>query len=479
MKKHVSQNLKWRDVLVDVAICAQDEIKKRKLKNKIRFERDNLHWSFRDGGFWLRPIGIKCYKEIEEKYLQNFSQEKANEKIERLNKAIDDWNTQIACFVDAYRNSKEYHDYEKILFKKYNFKCKSCGSGDDLFVMTLISVSEMIARFIKETNCDIDDVDITSWDYFFRENEGLILCRNCYFSGTGDAQYHYHQMLIEGGNIEYEGNKQEYLIISNIQKEVQDKLKCPDVRNDWFLEKFKEIEGLECSYAESFHGRQGRADQKLKAAMLLRSGDYLNGKRLALRQQKYFFKQDEERKILDDKKLCDNFFIRNFEEIFINYVDNIVDLYKTGDYSIVYFECWGPAPDLDAIDLLRESENQVRRKKGVPLIGEGWITEMELYNLVKKLLPGEEVIHHCRPQWLERQEYDIYIPSKKVAIEYMGEQHYKPIDFFGGEESFEKIKMLDRRKLEKSKKNGVQVLYVRFDEKIDEVTLREKSDIFL
>ncbi|MFT6228921.1 MAG: G:T-mismatch repair DNA endonuclease (very short patch repair protein) [Paracoccaceae bacterium] len=56
-----------------------------------------------------------------------------------------------------------------------------------------------------------------------------------------------------------------------------------------------------------------------------------------------------------------------------------------------------------------------------------------------------------------------------VALEYQGEQHDRPVAFFGGEEAFKKNIERDRRKLAKCRRNGVRIIYVRQFYKIDEV----------
>jgi len=45
-----------------------------------------------------------------------------------------------------------------------------------------------------------------------------------------------------------------------------------------------------------------------------------------------------------------------------------------------------------------------------------------------------------------RFRYDFYLPKLNVLIEYHGIQHYKPIEFFGGESSFHDIKLRDSLK---------------------------------
>jgi len=109
--------------------------------------------------------------------------------------------------------------------------------------------------------------------------------------------------------------------------------------------------------------------------------------------------------------------------------------------------------------ILRECENELREKQGLPRVGEGWISETELYCKICDAFPEEKVIQHGRPRWLKRQHLDIYFPKRNIAIEYQGGQHQKPVEFFGGEKAFEKIKELDRKKRELSEKHGCKLIY--------------------
>ena len=123
-------------------------------------------------------------------------------------------------------------------------------------------------------------------------------------------------------------------------------------------------------------------------------------------------------------------------------------------------------------EILREAENLLRDRHGLPRIGEGWISEMELYNLVKAIFP--EALHHASPEWLKPQHLDVFVPSKKIAFEYQGKQHFEPVEIFGGEESFQRTIILDRRKMKKCKSNGILLLYWRYDEPISQEVFDEK-----
>lgn len=95
-----------------------------------------------------------------------------------------------------------------------------------------------------------------------------------------------------------------------------------------------------------------------------------------------------------------------------------------------------------------------------------WVAENQLYQILRRLLRGMEVIQHARPTWLERQHLDVYVPQAGVAIEYMGRQHFEPLEFFGGEAAFRLLVERDGKKAELCKTHGVELIRVRFDEDV-------------
>lgn len=112
-------------------------------------------------------------------------------------------------------------------------------------------------------------------------------------------------------------------------------------------------------------------------------------------------------------------------------------------------------------EMIREAENNLREHKGIPPIGQGWVSETELFQQVKKAFPQLKVVQHASPEWLGRQHLDVYLPQLKIAIEYQGKQHDEPVDFFGGIEAFENTQKRDARKRSLCKANDVQLIYVR------------------
>ena len=109
-------------------------------------------------------------------------------------------------------------------------------------------------------------------------------------------------------------------------------------------------------------------------------------------------------------------------------------------------------------DLVREYQNSIRKKMGVPNIGEGWVSEIKLLENVRQWFAEYTVTHQWSPDWLGPQRIDVGIEELNIAIEYHGTQHYKPVEFFGGKEAFEKQKERDQRKKELCDENFVQLL---------------------
>ena len=115
------------------------------------------------------------------------------------------------------------------------------------------------------------------------------------------------------------------------------------------------------------------------------------------------------------------------------------------------------------INSYREPENHIRELLGLPNIGEGWVSETKLFYLIKEKFNNHRVLQHGKPIWLGKQHLDIYIPDLNIGIEYQGKQHTSPVDFFGGEGSFEENKKRDYRKKKLCLENGC-VLYEVFPE---------------
>ena len=96
------------------------------------------------------------------------------------------------------------------------------------------------------------------------------------------------------------------------------------------------------------------------------------------------------------------------------------------------------------------------------------VSEQRLLKLIKRNFPHEIIEYQARPDWLGRQSLDIYMPEHNIAIEYQGEQHFKPNRLFDKGGDFEKRIKLDKQKYQLCAKNKCELLYFSFTRYKDE-----------
>lgn len=109
-------------------------------------------------------------------------------------------------------------------------------------------------------------------------------------------------------------------------------------------------------------------------------------------------------------------------------------------------------------------ENMVRQEFGFRKVGEGWVSESILANIVSRMFPGEEILRHHRPEWLHGLELDIYLPARKLAFEYQGQQHFHAVAAWGGEDALRDLQERDARKASLCHELGIKLISIRYTE---------------
>ncbi len=122
----------------------------------------------------------------------------------------------------------------------------------------------------------------------------------------------------------------------------------------------------------------------------------------------------------------------------------------------------------------RAIENVVREEFGFARVGEGRISEAQLYRVVCRMYPDREVLRRQRPSWLGGLELDIYVPDLSLAFEYQGQQHFYPVEAWGGEEAFEALQERDARKAGLCVENGVCLVAIDYTEPLIERHVRAR-----
>lgn len=108
-----------------------------------------------------------------------------------------------------------------------------------------------------------------------------------------------------------------------------------------------------------------------------------------------------------------------------------------------------------------------------------WRRESTLYGLVRELFPDNLVLREASPDWLGRMRLDIYLPELKLAVEHHGEQHYRPLAVFGGEEAHERVVERDALKRRFCAENGVACVDFRFDAPLTKGSVQQRLSKFM
>ena len=70
-------------------------------------------------------------------------------------------------------------------------------------------------------------------------------------------------------------------------------------------------------------------------------------------------------------------------------------------------------------------------------------------------------------------KFDFYLPRHKVLIEFDGQHHYGPIEYFGGTKAFNLVQRHDTIKNDYAEKKGMPLLRIPFFSKKDVPVLLE------
>lgn len=123
----------------------------------------------------------------------------------------------------------------------------------------------------------------------------------------------------------------------------------------------------------------------------------------------------------------------------------------------------------------RTSRAEVQQQLGLSR----WIREAEMYQIIKQIFPDDLVLREASPSWLGRQRLDVFLPQRKLALEYQGEQHYQAVSAFGGTDALARTVERDALKKRLCEKNSIDLIYVRFSDPLSITSLKHRLRRFL
>ena len=105
------------------------------------------------------------------------------------------------------------------------------------------------------------------------------------------------------------------------------------------------------------------------------------------------------------------------------------------------------------------------QSKGCPICNES-----KLENEISNFLEINNINYEREKtfDWLKSKyklRLDFYLPDYNIAIECQGEQHFKPINYFGGLQNFIKLSKNDKLKYDLCKHNNIKILYYTHSDK--------------
>lgn len=107
----------------------------------------------------------------------------------------------------------------------------------------------------------------------------------------------------------------------------------------------------------------------------------------------------------------------------------------------------------------QDPRSHVNSRSGCPVCSQSHLEEKVRQALKRN---GIKIEVEKKFSWLIHQNMlpiDFYLPEYKIAIECQGEQHFRPIDFFGGKKNWESQQVRDKKKNDLCSKMGLKVLY--------------------
>jgi hypothetical protein len=168
-----------------------------------------------------------------------------------------------------------------------------------------------------------------------------------------------------------------------------------------------------------------------------------------------------------------------------NQINKVARIWREGQAQPISDSLWPtttvvPATPRNTVEwhtLMDKALTWLRNRWECEIATTPWVSENQLLQILQYKLKPRKVVQHARPTWLEPQHLDIYLPELGIAVEYMGRQHFEPLDYFGGQLAFEAVIKRDKKKAELCKANGIELIRVRFDEDIGHRALEIANNV--
>jgi hypothetical protein len=83
-----------------------------------------------------------------------------------------------------------------------------------------------------------------------------------------------------------------------------------------------------------------------------------------------------------------------------------------------------------------------------------------------KQTPHAHIHIKNRCKYINVLPFDFYLPKYNICIEYDGEQHFEPLEFFGGIKAFDELKKRDEIKTKFCRDNNIKLIRISYRDSI-------------
>lgn len=166
-----------------------------------------------------------------------------------------------------------------------------------------------------------------------------------------------------------------------------------------------------------------------------------------------------------NKKMIRKRMLRNKDDVekYINAINNNKLLnkedYKGNDVANLNIQC-GFCGETFTTSLVSYQAGKTMCRKCSSKISYGELAIREVLDLYHINYKDEHLFDDCRDK--KPLPFDFYLPDYNLCIEYQGEQHYKAVEFFGGEESLKIRQLHDQIKRDYCNLNNIVLIEIPY-----------------
>lgn len=151
-----------------------------------------------------------------------------------------------------------------------------------------------------------------------------------------------------------------------------------------------------------------------------------------------------------NKRYTQEEFIALANDVFGGYYDYSKTVYKAMQKTVVV-----TCPEHGDFEI--RAYDHLHHRCGCPERHAKSSLELQIENML--IENRVKYVYQKRFPWLGLQSLDFYLPDYNIGIECQGEQHFEPVEPWGGKKNLESNKKRDELKKELCEKNGIKMFY--------------------